>query len=173
MTIQKATELFDSKGLQYQVLQHPRSVTAKETARKSHIADESLTKTVVVRADDRLVMILIPADSSLDIFELAHTLKADCVNLVSEPELATLFPNCELGAFPPLGNVYGMPVYLAKELYERLEITFNSETHTELIRMNTVDFCQMVDAKRIEKGYQRTNTRISLYEQVSQPWSWI
>ena len=73
-------------------------------------------------------------------FELYFAVSASHVELATEPELENLFPDCEMGAMPPFGNLYVMDVYVAEQLTEDKEIAFSAGSHTELVRMSYKDF---------------------------------
>ena len=64
--------------------------------------------------------------------------------LATEPEFKNLFPECELGAMPPFGNLYDLPVFVAEPLTKNNEIAFNAGTHTELIRLSFADYERLV-----------------------------
>ncbi len=173
MYIPKPIEYLDSEDVQYRIIPHPETYTALATAQAARVPDHLLTKVVVIQADGRLMMVLIPANYSLDLLALARHIKVQHVSLVPEEELANLFPDCELGAIPPFGNLYGMKVWIASELFQRFEITFNSDNHHELIRMNTVDFCNLVQATMIDKGYRQTLSSVLIKDSFTKPWHWI
>ncbi|WP_144391625.1 aminoacyl-tRNA deacylase [Pleionea sediminis] len=173
MYIPKPLEYLDSEDIQYQLIPHQTSYTALATASLARIPDNLLTKVVVVQADNKLAMVLIPANCCIDLHSLATHVGAQHITLVPEDELGHLFPDCELGAMPPFGNLYGMKVWIANELFQRFEITFNAGNHHQLIKMNTVDFCNLVQAVAISKGYHRMNSSILIRESSSRPWHWI
>lgn len=173
MYIPSPKEYLDAHSIQYQVIRHSRSFTARETAHVANLSAESLTKVVVTKAGKRLMMILVPADSVILTTQLASELTVPHITIVPEEELVNLFPQCEVGAMPPFGHLYGMDVYIAKELFHRFEITFNGGSHTELIRMNTVDFCNLTYAQMIERGYQSKAVTIPTQNASIKPWHWI
>ncbi len=173
MYVPSPRQYLDAQSIQYQLIQHPRSFTARETANAAHLSAESLTKVVVVDAGSHMMMILIPADCVIMPAQLASELGVSHIAIVPEDKLKRLFPQCEVGAMPPFGNLYGMDVCIAKELFHRFEITFNGGSHTELIRMNTVDFCNLTHAQMIEKGYQNKAITIPLQDASLKPWHWI
>jgi Ala-tRNA(Pro) deacylase len=106
-------------------------------------------KTVVVHVDDRFAMVVEPAARRLNLGRFKEAVGAERVWLAEEPELNRLFPDCELGAMPPFGNLYGMDTYVVSELAEDDEIAFNAGTHTELVRMRYRDFEALVHPKPV------------------------
>jgi len=173
MRIPKPLEYLDSEHINYEIIDHPRTFTARSTAQSAHLTSQTVSKVVIVKADQRLVMVVIPADANIEHLSLARELGVGFVMIASEEEFRDRFPNCEIGAMPPLGNLYGMEVFIAKELYDRFDITFNGGTHTQLIRMNTVEFCDVTRAKVIEKGYKTTRLTIPVHQKQQKPWHWI
>lgn len=143
MLTPKLREFLERKHVDYAELHHPRAVTASESARLSAVPGEDFAKTVVVVVDGHLAMVLIPASKKLDVATLAEELGAD-VRLATEQEIAGAFPDCEVGAMPPFGNLYGMPVYVSAELTHEEDIAFNAGTHTDVVKMRYDDFARSV-----------------------------
>ena len=85
-----------------------------------------------------------------DLAELRTALGMSHARLATEQEIARLFPDCDLGAMPPFGNLWGFDVFVASRLAEDDEIVFNAGTHTELIRLKYVDFERLVKPKVLE-----------------------
>jgi Ala-tRNA(Pro) deacylase len=106
-----------------------------------------MAKTVVVRVDGRMAMAVLPASRHVSFHELREITGSNDVHLAGEMELRTLFPGCELGAMPPLGNLYGLDVWVDPILARDERIAFNDGSHTELIRMKYADFARLVCPK--------------------------
>ncbi len=144
MPIRKLREFLDSHAVRYFVVSHSPAYTAQEIAAAAHVPGKELAKSVIVTIDDSMAMVVLPASRQLD-FELLRELTGTrSVELASEKEFAGLFPECEIGAMPPFGNLYGMPVYVSEELEEDDEIAFNAGAHTELLRLSYDDFKRLV-----------------------------
>jgi Ala-tRNA(Pro) deacylase len=103
-----------------------------------------MAKTVMVKIDGDLVMAVLPATYQVDLYELMGAFGADRVQLATEDDFRHLFPGCELGAMPPFGNLYGVDVYVARELTEQEEMAFNAGSHTEILRMPYRDYARLV-----------------------------
>ncbi len=144
MAVKRLREYLDRHNVRYVVLSHSPAYTAQEIARAAHIPGQEMAKTVMVRLDDELVMIVMPAPAKIrfDLLRLASG--ATRVELAREKDFAGLFPGCELGAMPPFGNLYEVPVIVDEALAEDEDIFFNAGTHTELIRMKYADFEALV-----------------------------
>ncbi len=134
----------DKNGIAYQVIEHATAFSAHEVATVTHAPDRQLAKTLVIRADDRYYMIVLPADHRMNDHALRDLLGAHHVTLVHEEELSQLFPDCEIGAMPPFGNLYALPVVVDKSLTEDEEILFNACSHTKSIRMKREDYIRLV-----------------------------
>ena len=131
-------------GVSFEWHEHAPAYTAQEIARAAHVPGQEMTKTVMVRLDGELVMIAMPAPSKVRFDLLREASGAEHVELAREKDFAGLFPGCELGAMPPFGNLYEVPVIVDEALAWDEEICFNAGTHTELIRMSFADFDAMV-----------------------------
>jgi Ala-tRNA(Pro) deacylase len=121
---------------------HPSSYTAQGAAAVMHISGKEVAKTVVVQAGKEYCLIVLPASYHVRPGKLAHFLGCP-VRLATEAEFASLFPDCELGAMPPLGELYGLRVYVDESFAGEEEIVFNAGTHRDAIRMNYYDFVSL------------------------------
>ena len=90
-------------------------------------------------------MVVVPAHRKIVLSELRDLLLSDKVELATEDEFKGRFPDCEIGAMPPFGNLYDLPVYLDKRLSGHPEIAFNAGTHREVIKLASDDFARLVN----------------------------
>lgn len=137
-------DYLDQRKVKYVTITHPRGFTAQEVAHLAHIPGGLLAKTVMVVIDGALAMAVLPANRRVRVDDLRHLTAVPGVRLAREDEFRSRFPDCELGAMPPFGNLYGMAVYVSPEVAAGAQITFNAGSHTELIRMEWRDFEQLV-----------------------------
>jgi Ala-tRNA(Pro) deacylase len=144
MPISKLKDFLDSENIQYVVISHSPAFTAQQIAASAHVKGRELAKTVMVKIDGHLAMAVLPASQKVDLERLRETAGADQVELASEREFRDYFPDCDLGAMPPFGNLYGLEVYVADGLTEDDEIAFNAGSFTELVRMSYGDFERLV-----------------------------
>jgi Ala-tRNA(Pro) deacylase len=144
MPIQTLKEYLDDHQVKYVVITHSPAFTMQEIAAATHIPGKELAKTVVVEIDGKLAMAVLPGSQKVDLEMLREAAGAKQVRLASEREFRDRFPDCELGAMPPFGNLYGMDVYVADTLTEDEEIAFNAGSHTQLVRMSYQDFERLV-----------------------------
>ena len=147
MPLTKLREFLDSHNVKYLVISHSIAYTAQGIAALVHLSGKKLAKTVIVRMDGKLAMAVVPASFHVDVDLLRNAAGAQTVEVASEQEFKDAFPDCETGAMPPFGNLYGMPVYADASLGENEEITFNAGTHRELVRMAWADMVRLVNPK--------------------------
>ena len=140
----------DQHGVKYVSIWHSPAYTATEVAASAHVAAPHFAKTVVVRVDGVPAMLVLPASRRLLLPELRGLLECEDVKLASEGDLRRLFPDCELGAMPPFGNLYGMQVHVLVALAHEPRIAFNAGTHTEIIEMAYEDFDRLVKPRVID-----------------------
>ncbi len=140
-------EFLDSQGIRYVSISHSPAYTAQEIAASAHIPGKELAKTVMVKLDGKMAMAVLPASSQIDLRRLREETGANAVELAAEAEFQHRFPECELGAMPPFGNLYDLPVFVSDKLAEDEEIAFNAGSHTELIRLRYADFEKLVEPK--------------------------
>lgn len=150
MPLQKLREFLDGHHVKYVTIRHSPAYTAQKTAGAAHISGKELAKTVMVKIDGRIAMAVLPATCQVDFKLLKKATGASQVELAGEPEFKDLFPDCDLGAMPPFGNLYGLDVYVAEELAEDEEIAFNAGSHTELVRLAYKDFADLVKPKVVK-----------------------
>lgn len=147
MPAKKVVEFLDSHKVKYVTVKHSTAYTAQEIAASAHIPGKELAKTVMVKVDDQMAMAVLPASYRIDFKRLQNLAGAKNVALASEQEFQKLFPESDVGAMPPFGNLYDMDVYVANPLPEDEEIAFNAGSHTELIRLHYADFQRLVKPK--------------------------
>ncbi|NQT61885.1 MAG: YbaK/EbsC family protein [Candidatus Marinimicrobia bacterium] len=150
MPSQKLKNYLDDNGTMYITLKHSPAYTAQQIAAASHISGKELAKTVIVKLDGHIAMAVLPASSQINMKLLKNAAGAERIELAIEQEFVNLFPECEVGAMPPFGNLYKMAVYLASSLAEDTEITFNAGTHSELIKMLYKDYEKLVNPVVVE-----------------------
>lgn len=145
-TLDRIIATLEMREIQYKHDLHPLTYTARETAFAEHVPPRCFAKTVVVHYSDGFAMAVLPADRNVDLEELRLCFGCRTLRLGTEHELAELFPECELGAMPPLGNgvLFDMPVWVDGLLMAEEHICFNAGTHRDVIQMSTEDWEQLV-----------------------------
>lgn len=140
MPAKRLKEFLDANNIKYVTISHSRAFTAQETATSAHVPVKELAKTVMVKINGKMAMAVLPASDKIDFELLKDVAGSKKVELASEKEFKDLFPECEVGAMPPFGNLYGMDVFVAENLAGDEEIAFNAGSHRELVKMAYKDF---------------------------------
>ena len=138
------SEFLKRERMPYRTITHPVAYTAQEEAAVAHVSGRHWAKTVVCLADDEPVQVVVPADRLVDVERLRELIGAHEVRLCTEDEIATLYPECERGAMPPFGPLYGQKVYVDTALADEPDIVFNAGTHADAIEMDYADFVNLV-----------------------------
>ncbi|MBI5677553.1 MAG: YbaK/EbsC family protein [Planctomycetes bacterium] len=155
MPVQKLKEFLDSHNIKYVVISHSRAFTAQETAASAHVPVKELAKTVMVKIDGKMAMAVLPASCKVDFDLLKKATGVATIEIANEKEFKDLFPECEIGAMPPFGNLYGMDVFVTESLTEDKEIAFNAGSHRELVKMAYKDFERLVKPKVVTFSVER------------------
>lgn len=150
MPVARLKKFLDEQHVKYTTIQHSRAFTAQEVANSAHIPGKELAKTVMVKVDGRMAMVVLPAPEWIDLDGLRAATGAQKVELATEKEFSGLFPNCEVGAMPPFGNLWDMPVFVDQHLREDERIAFNAGSHTELVQLAYADFERLVQPTILE-----------------------
>jgi Ala-tRNA(Pro) deacylase len=138
----RLADLFEHRGVAWRSLPHTADVTSQATAQHTHTPGQAFAKTVIVWVDGEFAMLVLPAPRKVDLEKLRRWLNADRARLANEGEMASLFPDCEIGAEPPFGNLYELPVYVSP-LLSRDRITFHGGSHEGAVQMSYKDFAEL------------------------------
>lgn len=145
MPINRLKQFLDSNSIKYVVISHSVAYTAQGIAALVHMPGKEVAKTVIVKIAGKLAMAVAPASRQVDLALLRKAARTKDVELASEMEFKSKFPDCETGAMPPFGNLYEMAVFADEELSRDHEIAFNAGSHRELIRLAWGDFERLVN----------------------------
>lgn len=140
MPATKLKEFLNRRGIRYESIEHSPAFTAPETAASVHVTGRDFAKTVMIWIEGELAMIVLPANRKIVLSDLRDMLDCPDVHLATEAEFQNHFPDCEIGAMPPFGNLYGVPAYVSQELASQRQVAFNAGTHHEVIKMSFDDF---------------------------------
>jgi Ala-tRNA(Pro) deacylase len=144
MPVDKLTEFLNAHNVKYVTITHSPAFTAQEIAASAHIPGKELAKTVMVNIDGKMAMAVLPASSKVNLEALKNAAGAKTAELASEDEFQRAFPDCDIGAMPPFGNLYGMDVFASEALAQDENIAFNAGSHVELVRLAYKDFERQV-----------------------------
>lgn len=146
-------EFLDKNNIKYVTIKHSVAYTAQEIAASAHIKGKELAKTVLVKIDGKMAMCVLPANYKINFDQLKEVFDGKNVRLANEVEFKDKFPECEVGAMPPFGNLYGLEVFAEETLAKDTEIAFNACSHTELVQMDYADFRNLVNPKLIKFAF--------------------
>lgn len=144
-TLQRCLEFLDNAHVCYAHTRHSLAFTALEVAFAEHLSPHKLAKTVVYAEAQGYGLAVLPADYLINLDRLGLFLNDPGIRLATERELGELFPECELGAMPPFGNLFHLPVLVDTSVAEQEFIAFNAGTHRDVIHMHCGDFQRLVD----------------------------
>jgi Ala-tRNA(Pro) deacylase len=142
--LKKLKALLDEAKVPYEVYNHALAYTAQEIAAKQHFSGNEMAKVVMLEVDDRLVMGVVRGNDKINVNEVRDSLGARHVRLASEDEFIARFPECEIGAMPPFGNLFGLKVYVDPALAKDESIYFNAGNHVQTVHMKYKDFAALV-----------------------------
>ena len=144
MPAQRLKQFLDSKHVKYVSINHSMAFTALEIAKSAHLPSKEMAKSIILHIDNQTAMAVLPAAYKINLEILRDAFETDNIKLATEQEFARLFPDCEIGAMPPFGNLYGMEVYVAESITEHAYIAFSAGSHSEVIRMAYKDYEKLV-----------------------------
>ncbi|MCX7626511.1 MAG: YbaK/EbsC family protein [Candidatus Sumerlaeaceae bacterium] len=133
-------QLLDSSQIPYKIEVHPPAYTAEQVAEAAHVSGYDMAKVVIVVADGKHVMIVLPANHRIELPALQALLGAKELRLAQEAEFANDFPDCEIGAMPPFGSLYNLPLIASEALRQDETIYFNGGSHREIVQMKREDW---------------------------------
>lgn len=148
--VKRLQEFLDSHGVKYEVTPHREAFTSQEIAAASHVSGKAMAKVVMVKRGTGMVMAVLPAACKVGVDRLEKIFGMPGIAIAREHEFAGLFPDCDTGAMPPFGNLYGLEVYVDEELAQHATITFQAGNHQELVTMGYADFARLVQPKVAE-----------------------
>jgi Ala-tRNA(Pro) deacylase len=137
-------EFLDANHAEFTHTVHSNAFTAREVASAEHLPAREVAKTVVVHGDGGYYLLVVPANKQVDFREVRASLGLSSVRMATEHELGLLFPDCELGAMPPVGGLYGLRVYLDASMAEQDQIAFNGGSHRDEIHMTMAEYRRLV-----------------------------
>ena len=149
MPIRSLNHFLHDNHIRYRCFTHKPTYTAQETAESLHVSGHELVKTVLLKVDSRMVMAVMPACERVDFAKLKEQTGAKYVELASEQDIADLAPLCDRGSLPPVGNLFGMEVFVSNTLADDEVICFSAGSHTEDICMSYDDWEELVQPRRM------------------------
>jgi Ala-tRNA(Pro) deacylase len=154
MPAKKLKAFLDENKVKYLSIKHSSAYTSQEIAARTHVSGKEFAKTVMVKIDGKMAMTVLPASYQVDFKELERIFGTYQISLATEAEFEYFFPDCEVGAMPPFGNLYDIEVFVAETLSKEKEIAFNAGTHTEMIKMKYEDFKKLVQPRVLKFSWK-------------------
>jgi len=151
MSISAAVKSYlDQRSIEYATVPHPHTLSSMDTAASAHVPGDRLAKAVIVNHEDAHLMVVVPSDYHVHLGLLHRHLRTE-VGLATEREVSGLFPDCELGAIPPIGAAYGLRTLVDSRLRKEPEVYFESGDHESLIKVSAETFrTLMADADSVD-----------------------
>ena len=149
MPLQQLKDHLNANDVRYVTISHSPAYSSQEIAESAHVTGKELAKTVMVKVGEVLAMAVLPASKTVNFDKLAAGIDAE-VDMATESEFEDRFPDCEIGAMPPFGALYGMEVFVDPSLAEEAEIVFNAGSHSELIRLDFADYERLTSPRFID-----------------------
>ena len=138
----------DDHSVQYRMIPHEHSATSRESAHKADVREDRLAKAILLKDDQGMIMVIIPASNNLDMRAVRDETGRNQLEMVEESELGKIFSDCEVGALPPLGQAYGLTTLVDSELDNRSTIYLESGDHESLIALDGEDFDRLMASSR-------------------------
>ena len=133
-------EYLQQHGVAYEKHTHPLTYTSQGLADAEHVSGRFVAKPVIVRGDHGFVMCVVPAPQHVELSRVAEVLRDDHVRLATEQEMTGLFPECELGAEPPIGALFGLTTVMDQQLEDDEYLVMQAGTHTDAVRLRRADY---------------------------------
>ena len=143
MMMKRLLERLEKSGVDFEMIHHQTDYRAWATARDTRTSPDAFAKTVALDVDGESALAVLPANRAIATARFARSIGADHVRLLDESEMAERFPDVEVGAVPPFGSLYGVPVYACPLLAEDDRITFNAGTHQDAVRLAWSDYLKL------------------------------
>ena len=150
----KVMEYLEDVLAKYEVTHHRPTFTAQHMAAEEHVPGMEVAKPVIIRADDEYYMCVLPACCKLDLDAVKSQLGFGEVKLIEESEMVKIFSDCELGAEPPLGNLYGLTTLMDKSLEKDEYIVFQAGSHDTAIRMEMDEYKRLTSPHVLALSYR-------------------
>jgi len=159
MPVHTLKDHLEKNNVTYRSLIHPPGFTAQSLAHHCEVPGDQVAKTVIIELDGRMAMLVMPASFRIRWDRMIDVLGTDFVELADEEDFRDRFPDCEVGAMPPFGNLFNMPVYCSETLTQQPEITFAAGSHTEAMQIAVSDYLHLVQPVEISQGFIRPGTQ--------------
>jgi len=145
--LKKLKAYLEKNQVRYELGVHEMLYTAQEIAATLHVPGKELAKVVMVTADGKMVMLVLPASYRVETKKLKKVLKCKRLGIAKEKDFEEVFPDCEVGAMPPFGNLYNLEVWVDRVLAEDEFVVFQAGSHVETLKIRYNDYARLVNPK--------------------------
>ena len=145
--LKKLKAYLEKNQVRYELGVHEMLYTAQEIAATLHVPGKELAKVVMVKADGKMVMLVLPASYRVETKKLKKVLKCKRLGIAKEKDFEEVFPDCEVGAMPPFGNLYNLEVWVDRVLAEDEFVVFQAGSHVETLKIRYNDYARLVNPK--------------------------
>jgi len=159
MPVAKLKQYLDEHQVHYVSVEHSTAYTAKEIAERAKVKGDQMAKTVVVNLDGCMSMIVLPSSCRIRWDQFTRTMGTDLAEIASEEEFQDRFPGCEVGAMPPFGELYDMPVYMYEGFDEEGDIAFRAGSYHEVIKMKLSDYMRLAKPMTLTQGFAKIGVK--------------
>jgi len=141
---EKIRKYLDENDVHYEIIDHRVEYTAQRVAESIHIHGQEVAKTVIIKVDGELHMAVVSSSQMVDISFLQKIFGTKEIVLADEKDFEDIFPDCEVGAMPPFGNLYKMKMFISEKLSTQQEFVFNAGSHGNLIKIRYYDYERLI-----------------------------
>src|SRR3990167_1922449 len=159
MPVQQLKEYLDANNVRYVSIEHSLAYTAKEIADRIKIKGDQMAKTVMINLDGTMSMVVLPSTCRIRWDRFTKAMGTELVELLSEDEFKDHFPQCEVGAMPPFGNLYDIPTYIYEGFSDESEIAFRAGTHHEVIKMSLREYLRLEHPMTLSEGFAKVGVK--------------
>jgi Ala-tRNA(Pro) deacylase len=159
MPIQQLKEYLDANNVRYISIEHSIAYTAKEIADRIKIKGDQMAKTVMINLDGVMSMVVLPASCRIRWDRFTRAMGTELVELLTEDEFKDRFPDCEVGAMPPFGSLFGIPTYMFEGFHNESDIAFRAGTHHEVIKMRLSDYVRLEHPMSLAEGFAKVGVK--------------
>ena len=155
MPIKQLQEYLDAHNVAHEFIEHSPAYTAKQIAELVNVDSTQVAKTVMVYLDGVLSMVVLPASCRIRWDRFTRTMGTELVDLATESEFENRFPGCELGAMPPFGRMFELPMYMYEGFDESGSIVFRGGSHSQSVKMDFKDYKMLAQPMTLSEGFAR------------------
>ncbi|SCW36650.1 Ala-tRNA(Pro) deacylase [Rhizobium mongolense subsp. loessense] len=146
----KLQDYIAGEGIAYDTVAHHRTATTSQSAQAAHIPGSRLAKSVVVHHETGYVLAVVPSTHRIELSTLQDLMNRR-LGLASEEEVSSLFSDCDIGAVPPIGPAYDVPVILDESLGDASDVYFEGGDHKTLVHVTGPNFRSLMKDAQIAR----------------------